>query len=214
MIASRIRPARRRLVLLVLLVVAILVLAGALAVLIPILTHQSAGSSGQEVPERFVSEATASGADGRERRITAETPAGDPARLDALVPGDIIAVRGGGFDSAIGIYVAICAIPGSPDQRPSPCLGGIPEGAQTGGAAGEEALSSVWITDDWAWRAFATRGYEDADRGTFSAWITVPEPVVEGLDCRETRCAIATRADHTAGADRVQDMLLPVAYAE
>ena len=199
--------------LVVILVLAALVLAGALAVLLPILTHESAGDSGQRIPDGFVSETSGTGADGRERSLSVETPSGAPARLDALRPGETLVVRGSGFDSSIGIYVAICAIPESRDAEPGPCLGGIPEGAESGDAAGEAGLPSVWITDDWAWRAFATHGYEDPQRGAFSARLTVPEPSADGLDCRASPCAVATRADHTAGADRVQDLLLPVAYA-
>lgn len=206
------RPRATRILLIAVLVIAALVLAGAIAVLLPILTHQSAGGSGQTVPEQFVSETSAQGSDGRTRELSVETPEGEPAELDALQPGDTLVVRGSGFDAGIGIYVAVCAIPSGPDEKPGPCLGGIPEGAEEGHAQ-QAALASVWITDDWAWQAFATQRYDDAQSGSFTATLTVPAPTSDGLDCRETRCAIATRADHTAARDRVQDMLLPVAFA-
>lgn len=206
------RPRPTRILLLAVLAIAVLALAGALAVLLPILTHQSAGGSGQSVPEAFVSEVRAEGSDGRVRELSVATADGKAAALDELRPGDRLTVRGSGFDAGIGIYVAICAIP-EEGQKPGPCLGGIPEGAEEG-HADRAALASVWITDDWAWRAFATQRYDDAQSGTFTAELTVAEPAGEGLDCRETRCAIATRADHTAAQDRVQDMLLPVAFAE
>lgn len=194
------------------LALALAILAAALAVVLPMVTHQSAGGSGQEIPDEFVSETSATGADGRTRELRAETPEGEAADLASVEPGEELVVKGSGFDASIGIYVAICAIPETPEQRPSPCLGGIPEGAEEGRAE-QAAASSEWITDDWAWRSFATGRWDDAETGSFTARITVPEPVSEGLDCRETDCAIATRADHTAGADRVQDMLLPVGYA-
>ncbi|WP_449283185.1 hypothetical protein [Leucobacter sp.] len=200
-----------RIVLIVVLVIAALVLVGALAVLVPILAHRSAGGSGQELPQDYASESSAQGADGRTRLLSATTADGAPAALDALQPGETLVVRGSGFDAGIGIYVAICAIPDSAEEKPSPCLGGIPEGAETG-EADESALSSAWVTDDWAWRAFATHGY--GDDGSFEVQLTIPEPVGETLDCRVERCAIATRADHTASGDRVQDMLLPVAFRE
>ena len=199
-----------RIVLIVVLVIAALVLAGALAVLVPILTHRSAGGSGQEVPQEYVSESSATGADERTRLLVATTGDGEPAQLDALRPGETLIVRGDGFDAGIGIYVAICAIPDSSEEKPGPCLGGIPEGAETGQAE-ESGLSSAWVTNAWAWRAFATHRYGEG--GSFEVELTVPEPVSETLDCRVERCAIATRADHTASGDRVQDMLLPVAYA-
>ena len=201
-----------RAILIVLLSIGVLVLGAAIAVLVPILTHQSAGGSGQELTDDLVPEVRAEGADDRTRVLRAETVDGAPADVAALTPGEVIDVHGSGFDAGIGIYVAICAIPESPDEKPSPCLGGIPSGAEDGGAAGDTALSSVWITDDWAWRAFATQGYADPETGSFTARITVPEPEMEGLDCRVTLCAIATRADHTASSDRVQDILLPVAF--
>lgn len=194
------------------LALAVVVLGGALAVIVPIVTHQSQGGSGQQVPEGFVSATSAVGADGRKRELAVETPDGEAADLSAVRPGEELVVRGEGFDASIGIYVAICAIPSSAEQRPSPCLGGVPEGVETGDTA-DGALTSAWVTDDWVWRSFATGGYDDAGEGSFTARIAVPAPTTEGLDCRETRCAIATRADHTAGSDRVQDMLLPVAFS-
>lgn len=198
--------------LIALLIIGVVVLGAAIAVLVPILTHQSAGGSGQEISDELVPEVSAAGADDRTRVLRVETLEGEPADVAALRPGEVLEVHGSGFDAGIGIYVAICAIPDSAGEKPSPCLGGIPSGAEEGDAAGDTALSSVWITDDWAWRAFATQGYSDAESGTFTAQITVPDPAMEGLDCRVTRCAIATRADHTASSDRVQDILLPIAF--
>lgn len=205
---------RRRAVLLGVLAVAILALAGAVAVLLPILTHQSAGGSGQQVPQSFVAEASAMGADGRNREVVVETESGRPADLAEIHPGDVLVVHGSGFDASIGIYVSICAVPSTPGSKPSPCLGGIPAGAESGEAAGDTLSSSVWITDDWAWRAFASHGYDDAAEGSFTARLLVPDAVSNGLDCRALRCAVTTRSDHTAAADRVQDMQLPVAFAD
>lgn len=201
-----------RIVLIALLVVALGVLGAVAVVLAPILLHTSAGTSGQTPPTEFVSESSATGADERTRRIQVDTPDGTPADLAELEPAQEIIVTGSGFDAGIGIYVGFCAIPESAEERPSPCLGGIPEGAEQGGAANQEALSSAWITDDWAWKAFATQTYDDADSGSFEVRLTVPEPSIEGLDCTVSRCAIVTRADHTALRDRVQDMFLPIGF--
>ena len=199
-----------RIVLIALLVVAALVLVAVVAVTAPILLHRSAGGSGQEIPASAVSESSARGADGRVRTLTARAANG-PADLGAVEPGETLRIEGSGFDARIGIYVAVCAIPVSPEEKPGPCLGGIPEGAQAGDID-ESQLTSAWVTDDWAWRGFATHQYTDASEGTFSVALTIPPPADNGLDCRQTRCAIATRADHTAGSDRVQDMLLPIVY--
>lgn len=82
-----------------------------------------------------------------------------------------------------------------------------------GEAAGlETAQSSAWITDDWAWRSFATKGFDDAGSGSFEVRLLVPPAVQEGLDCTARVCAVTTRADHTASSDRVQDMQLPVSF--
>lgn len=206
------RSRTKRIVLITLLSVAIVVLGLTIVVLVPILTHQSAGGSGQKVPDNIVSETSAVGSDGRTRELSVMTAQGKPAKLAALKPGDVLVVEGTGFNAGIGVYVAICATPAKADQKPSPCLGGVPSGAKNGAAAGATALSSVWITDDWAWRAFATQGFENAKRGTFTARITVPDAVEGTLDCHVDQCAIATRADHTAASDRVQDILLPVKF--
>lgn len=199
-------------VLIAVLAVAALVLAGAVAVLVPILTHQSVGGSGQALPEDFASRGEATGADGRLRVLEALSVEGGPVRLSELREGDEIVVRGTGYDPGIGIYIAICAVPSQPGEKPTPCLGGVPEGAMEGEAAGsEEAAASFWITDDWAWRAFATGGY--GEEGSFEVRLLVPDSAQDGLDCANSVCAITTRADHTASNDRVQDMQLPVAFA-
>ncbi|MFA7497953.1 MAG: hypothetical protein WCY76_04540 [Leucobacter sp.] len=202
----------RRVLLIALLVIALLVLGVVVAVVTPMLLHRSAGDSGQVIPEGFVAETTAVGMDGRERVLAVERSTGGAQDLAELQPGEQLVVTGSGFDAGIGIYVGICAIPDAPATRPGPCLGGIPEGAETGDA--ESGAASAWVTDDWAWRAFATHRYENAEEGSFRVTLTVPDPVSDNLDCRVTSCAVATRADHTAGADRVQDMLLPVSFAE
>ncbi|QIM15176.1 hypothetical protein G7067_00085 [Leucobacter insecticola] len=203
-----------RTVLIVVMVLAIAVLGLVVAILVPILTHQSAGGSGQQIASEPTAEVSATGADGRERTLRVENGNGALANVASLEAGEELVVQGTGFDSQMGIYVAICAIPESPDEKPGPCLGGVPSGAKDGGAAGEEGLASVWITDDWAWRAFATHGYADSEKGTFTARITVPDPVGDELDCRTTRCAVTTRSDHTAASDRVQDLIAPVEFQE
>lgn len=184
-------------------------------IVVPILTHQSAGGSGQTLPTDYIAEAEATGADGRTRTLSVETLDGKPADLSKLRAGEVLTVRGSGYDPSIGIYVSICVVPENPETKPSPCLGGLPEGAMSGEAAGtEEALSSAWITDDWAWKAFANKGYDDSKNGAFSIRLLVPPASQEGADCTVQKCALATRADHTASTDRVQDMLLPVAFVD
>lgn len=184
----------------------------AAVIIVPILTHSNSGSSGQEIPDDFVAESTATGEDGRTRTISVTTSSGDAADLGDLQAGDELIVAGSGFDASIGIYVSICAIPEPPLEKPGPCLGGVPDVAEGEESDGDEPLASAWVTNDWAWQAFATHSYDDADAGTFKVTLTVPVAADELLDCTEVDCALATRADHTAARERVQDMLLPIQY--
>lgn len=213
MTASAPHSRRKRRILYALLIVSALLLGVVIAMVLPIVTHQSAGGSGQAIPEGFVSTTNAEGADGRTRVLSVETESGEPADLAQLEPGQVLVVQGTGYDPGIGVYVSICMIPTVPGEKPSPCLGGLPEGAMEGEAAGsDEAASSAWITSDWAWRAFATKGYDDPDEGSFEVRLLVPPASQDGLNCEKAVCAVTTRADHTASSDRVQDMMLPVAF--
>jgi hypothetical protein len=72
---------------------------------------------------------------------------------------------------------------------------------------------SNWINDDWAWRLFGARSFDDREAGTFTAYIEVPEAADDNVDCRAVACAVYTRNDHTAAADRVQDLYIPVGFA-
>ncbi|MBP1327171.1 hypothetical protein JOF28_002403 [Leucobacter exalbidus] len=207
------RARRNRIILFALLAVAVVVLIAVVAILAPILTHKSAGGSGQALPIDYVSEVSATGADGRTRSLEVTETSGESFDPASVRPGESLTVTGSGFDAAIGIYVAICAIPSDPSVKPGPCLGGIPEGA-TEESADTSKFSSVWISDDWAWRAFATQGYNDPKTGSFTTSLLVPAAQTEGLDCTVTRCAITTRADHTAVNDRVQDLLIPISFAK
>jgi len=107
--------------------------------------------------------------------------------------------------------VAICVIPDSPTVKPGPCLGGVPSGESSSSPGATDFAPSNWINDDWAWKLFGARGYDDAN-ATFTAYLEVPSPVGEGVDCTVDECAIYTRNDHTALRDRVQDVYIPVAF--
>jgi hypothetical protein len=194
-------------------VAALLIVTAIIAV--PILTHQNAGASGQEpFAERWPLTAVGHGADGRERSI--EILSADPGgQVDssALAEGDRLVVSGSGFDASRGIYVAICVIP-EPGEKPGPCLGGVPSTKEGDGfeEGSVQFAPSNWINDDWAWRLFGARSYDDPAAGTFTAYLEVPAPTGEGVDCREDACGIFTRNDHTAAGDRVQDLYVPVGF--
>lgn len=184
---------------------------------LPILLHQDGGAANQEAPaEEWPASVTATGDDGRERELSVVSPdPGGAIDTSALRPGDRIVVSGTGYDAGQGIYVAICVIPDDPATRPGPCLGGVPaQEAQETSEGVIEWAPSNWINDDWAWKLFGARPFDDAATGTFTAYLEVVDPVGEGYDCRAERCAVYTRNDHTAIGDRVQDLFIPVRFAD
>ena len=186
-------------------------------VVVPILTHQNQGVSVQEEPaQEWPLEVAATGDDGRSRSFVV-LPAEPGASIDtsALEPGQQLVVSGTGYDSARGIYVAICRIPADATVKPGPCLGGVPDQeAQEVEAGAVQYAASNWINDDWAWKLFGARRYDDAATGTFTAYLLVGELADEALDCRVDACGIYTRNDHTALNDRVQDLYVPVSFAD
>ena len=205
---------RRRIALIVGIAVVVLLVPVAIVVL-PIITHIDRGVSVQEPTEEWPLSVTAMGDDGRERElmVVAATPGGT-VDTSALAEGDRIVVSGTGYDASQGIYVAICVIPASPSEKPGPCLGGVPSGDSSSSPGSTDFAPSNWVNDDWAWKLFGARGFDDAETGTFTAYLEVPSPVGEGIDCTESKCAIYTRNDHTALRDRVQDVYLPVRFAD
>lgn len=185
-------------------------------VVVPILTHQSQGLANQDTPvDSFPLEVSATGDDGRTRTLMVVSPEpGGDVDTSAISVGDRVVISGSGYDAARGIYVAICKIPDDPTTKPGPCLGGVPEQEQSDVEAGTiQYAPSNWINDDWAWKLFGARSYDDRETGTFTAYLEIVDPVGEGVDCRIDRCGIYTRNDHTALNDRVQDLYIPVRFA-
>lgn len=186
-------------------------------IVVPIVAGSSAGSSGQELDVAgYPSSVSATGDDGRTRTLAAVFAEGDSADFSALGAGDRLIVSGSGFDPSKGIYVAVCKVPDSVGGKPGPCLGGVPsteeDGDSTAGAI--EYAASNWVNDDWAWRLFGARSFDDRGAGSFTAYIEIPASADENVDCTEVRCGLYTRNDHTALEDRVQDLYVPVSFAE
>jgi len=211
---SETRPRRRRWPWIVA-AAAVVVLVPIAIIAVPIFTHQNQGRANQ-VPatEQWPTDATANGDDGRTRELHVE-PAEQGATIDtsALAVGDRLVVTGSGYDGSRGIYVAICVIPKDPSVKPGPCIGGVPDQVQTDVAAGTVQFApSNWINDNWAWKLFGARSYDDITAGTFTAYIEVGDPVGEKFDCRADTCGLYTRNDHTALNDRVQDVYVPVGF--
>ena len=186
-------------------------------IVVPIVTSSPAGSSGQQLEvEGYPASVSATGDDGRTRTLEAAFESGEERDFSALVAGDRLIVSGSGFDPSKGIYVAVCKVPDSVGGKPGPCLGGVPsteeDGDSTAGAV--EYAASNWVNDDWAWRLFGARSYDDRGAGSFSAYIEIPASADENVDCTQVRCGLFTRNDHTALEDRVQDLYLPVSFAQ
>jgi hypothetical protein len=185
-------------------------------VVVPILTHQNQGLSGQQpATETWPLSVTATGDDGRTRSFTvASAEEGEVLDTSTLTVGQKLIVTGAGYDGSRGIYVAICRIPDDPSVKPGPCIGGVPDQEAEEVEAGTVQYAvSNWINDDWAWKLFGARSYDDVEKGTFTAYLEVGEPVDDKLDCTVDACGIYTRNDHTALSDRVQDLYVPVSFA-
>ena len=195
----------------------VVVLVPVAIVAVPILTHQNQGVSVQEESaESWPLTVTAEGDDGRERSFTVLSPEpGGVVDTSALSVGQKLVVSGTGYDGSRGIYVAICKIPSDATVKPGPCIGGVPETEGEAVEAGTvQYAASNWINDDWAWKLFGARSYDDLSTGTFTAYLEVGDPVADNLDCTVEKCGIFTRNDHTALSDRVQDLYVPVAFAD
>jgi hypothetical protein len=193
---------------------AVAVLAVVAVVAVPILTHRDQGLPNQQpAQEEWPVSATATGDDGRVRSISVTVSGGRVPDLSQLPMGAQLIVSGSGYDPERGIYVALCAIPDDPSEKPGPCLGGTPGGTQVEVEEGTiQYAPSNWINDDWAWKLFGARSYDDREAGTFTAYLEVPAAADDHVDCTVVACAIYTRNDHTASNDRVQDLYLPVAF--
>lgn len=197
---------------------AVVVAAGVVVawVVVPIVTATPQGSSGQELAvEGFPESVTATGDDGRTRVLSATRESSDGRGLDVLISGDRIIVTGSGYNPDSGIYVALCAVPTAVDLKPGPCLGGVPSTMPSAGniAGAIEYGPSNWINDQWAWRLFGARSFDNRETGEFTAYIEVSGFRDDVVNCQEVRCGLYTRNDHTALDDRVQDLYIPVDFA-
>jgi len=210
------RPPPSRVVLWVVGILVALTLGFTAYLVVPIVVGGESGASGQGRVEGYPLSVQATGDDGRTRILSAATPDGSELDLSSVRAGDQIVVSGSGYDSELGIYVAVCKIPEQVDVKPGPCLGGVPELDEdaAGQAGGVQWAPSNWINDDWAWKLFGARGYDDAELGTFSAYLLIPESADEFVDCTTDSCGIFTRNDHTGLDNRGQDLYLPVSFSE
>lgn len=123
---------------------------------------------------------------------------------DLAPAGQSLTVAGSGFDEAKGVYVSLCVIPPA-GTTPSPCGGGV-DRENTSGA-------SAWISSNPP--SYATGVSQPyGPGGSFSVTIEISPVINADLDCRQVRCAVVSRNDHTRGSDRSQDLLIPVTFAD
>jgi hypothetical protein len=186
-------------------------------IVVPIVSSSPQGSSGQPlVVDGYPTSVRATGDDNRTRELSVSGPQQEALALDAVAIGQQLVVSGRGYDAVSGIYVAVCKIPDRADEKPGPCLGGVPSTTPVSDIVTDvvEYGPSNWINDDWAWRLFGARSFDDRNEGTFTAYIQLSSPRDEGVDCTVVSCGLFTRNDHTALENRVQDLYLPIAFAE
>lgn len=186
-------------------------------IVVPIVTSNPQGSSGQPlVVEGHPTSVSATGDDNRTRELSVSGPQREALALDSVALGQQMVVSGRGYDASSGIYVAVCKVPERVDDKPGPCLGGVPSTTPDGDSVENvvEYGSANWINDQWAWRLFGARSFDDRTEGTFTAYLLLASPRDEGVDCTVSACGLYTRNDHTALENRVQDLYLPIAFAE
>lgn len=138
---------------------------------------------------------------------SAKSPTGSTMKLSKfklLNPnGDDIMVKGAGFDTNSGIYVALCKqVPKG--TKPSSCGGG----ADLTGTSG----ASIWISSNPPAYGVGV-AIPFTDSGEFTAKLRVGAKI-GNIDCRKVQCAVYTRADHLRGDDRSSDLAIPVTFAK
>lgn len=117
--------------------------------------------------------------------------------------GASVRVSGKGFDSRIGIYVALCVTPTKGSAiAPGPCGGGV-------NVAGSNPASAWVSSNPPAYGKSLAIPYSKG--GRFRVALTV-SPMIGDIDCRIVSCSIVTRADHTRSFDRTSDLFVPVTF--
>ncbi|MEU6222434.1 hypothetical protein [Streptomyces sp. NPDC047042] len=146
------------------------------------------------------------GADGQVYRLRlAATPTTLPAA------GGTVNVAGTGYNRGQGIFLAFCVVPdgvvvGDPStytSLPTPCLPG--RDSKDG--------SSRRITDSDTGTPGITLPYREG--GSFLTTLNLRPEIADGVVCDvDVKCAIVTRADFTATADRSYDQYIPVSFGK
>jgi hypothetical protein len=176
-------------------------------------TSTSSTSTSTSTTSTTSTPTTAPPVDGPDGERTVTGPTGQtltvrPAR--GLDPDEaVVSVTGAGYDRSVGIYLAFCVDQGAA-VAPSPCFGGADQSGNS--------LSSVWISDNPPPYAVGlTEPFGPGGSFTFDITFAAVATDDEGttiFDCLDgqTRCVVATRADHTAPSNRSADVKVPVTF--
>ncbi|GAB3707307.1 cell wall protein [Nocardiopsis oceani] len=123
--------------------------------------------------------------------------------------GETLTVTGTGYDTAKGIYVALCdTASASSSQAPGPCIGGVDMEGEGG--------ASVWVSSNPPpyGEGLTTPYTGSGTNGGFTVELSV-QAADDSTDCLSdtTECAVVSRNDHTRFSDRGQDVFVPVTFA-
>lgn len=144
---------------------------------------------------------------------TASGPSGQSLTVDRAAglnaAGDAVQVSGAGYDLSKGIYLGVCVNNG-PGAVATPCLGGV----DTTGGSG----SSIWISSNPPayGQGLAQPFTQSGGKGAFS--VTLGVSAADAMtSCEDPAtapngCVIVSRADHTRGADRSADVMVPISF--
>ena len=111
--------------------------------------------------------------------------------------GATVTVKGQGYDSTRGVFVALCAV--AAGRAPGPCFSGSSD-------------ASAWISSNPP-EALKARAKPYGEGGAFEVQLSLKPVIDSATDCRKTACAITTRNDDSNSADRTQDVAIPVTFA-
>lgn len=141
-------------------------------------------------------------------------PTGQVLTVDAsqqLEDGQLVTVKGRGYDLKVGIYATFCVMP-EKGKKPESC-GHFDITGQNNQA--------VWISSNPPfYAALLVKNFDKVTKkvkgkkvstGSFSVQVPVSKMIGDN-DCTVVRCAIVTRADHTRSDYRKADVVIPVTF--
>ena len=141
-------------------------------------------------------------------------PSGQVLTVDAsqqLEDGQMVTVKGRGYDLKVGIYATFCVMP-EKGKKPESC-GHFDITGQNNQA--------VWISSNPPfYAALLVKNFDKVTKkvkgkkvstGSFTVQVPVSK-MIGDKDCTVVKCAIVTRADHTRSDYRKADVVIPVSF--